>query len=411
MRCCVLLSLHFAHESSVVPYDDMKTIVVTILAIAVVLGGALFIYSLMSGRTGDDADRTVINRTTFTCTDGTELDATFYSEESMALTLDGTTYELPQVVSASGARYANSDESFVFWNKGNEATVFVDGSVAYEGCVAEGAAERYTTAVIENGYALSFVPPQGGTVSVERDTYYKVLYAGPSNEPPALTDGYTITMTLLDKDPSASFRAFVESERDSIRTAVGAPLSETTLSGRDAYVFSYETELGTDATDTFALVDDETVARVTVSAVGPNAQGYRSTINDVLDSIVFEAIGGAASSVMDLIQVTNLAPGDVIESPLTIEGEARGPWYFEATFPIVLTDWDGRIIAEGYAEAEGNWMTEEFVPFSATIEFASPYADGDPDFMKRGSLILQKANASGLPEHDAAYEMTVYFAE
>src|SRR5690606_36628244 len=108
------------------------------------------------------------------------------------------------------------------------------------------------------------------------------------------------------KDPSTSLRAFVESERDSIRTAVGAQLSETTLNGRDAYTFSYETELGTDATDTFALVDDETVARITVSAVGPNAQGYRAAINGVLDSIVFEAIGGATSSVMDLIRVTNL---------------------------------------------------------------------------------------------------------
>ncbi len=56
-------------------------------------------------------------------------------------------------------------------------------------------------------------------------------------------------------------------------------------------------------------------------------------------------------------------------------------------------------------------MTTEFVPFEATLEFASPYEVGDPDFMKRGSLILQKANASGLPENDAAYEITVYFAE
>ncbi|MEX0930901.1 MAG: Gmad2 immunoglobulin-like domain-containing protein, partial [Candidatus Paceibacterota bacterium] len=102
---------------------------------------------------------------------------------------------------------------------------------------------------------------------------------------------------------------------------------------------------------------------------------------------------------------------DVIESPLTITGEARGNWYFEATFPIILTNWDGLIIAEGFATADGEWMTEEFVPFTALLEFENPYTAGDPDFMKRGSLILQRANASGLPENDAALEIRVHFAE
>ena len=43
---------------------------------------------------------------------------------SVVLTLsDGRTLTLPQAISASGARYANQSESFVFWNKGDTAFI------------------------------------------------------------------------------------------------------------------------------------------------------------------------------------------------------------------------------------------------------------------------------------------------
>ncbi len=112
-----------------------------------------------------------------------------------------------------------------------------------------------------------------------------------------------------------------------------------------------------------------------------------------------------------LISLTSIKDGDVVGSPLKLEGEARGYWFFEGSFPVVLTNWDGLIIAEGFATAEGEWMTEEFVPFKGELTYTSPYKAGDPDFMKRGSLILKKDNPSGLPENDDAFELTVYFAE
>jgi hypothetical protein len=101
--------------------------------------------------------------------------------------------------------------------------------------------------------------------------------------------------------------------------------------------------------------------------------------------------------------------GQEVGSPLVITGEARGYWFFEASFPVTLTDWDGKIIAEHYATAKSDWMTENFVPFEATLTFENPYKLGDPDFMKNGYLILQKDNPSGLPENDAAIEIPVTF--
>ena len=56
---------------------------------------------------------------------------------SVKLTFDdGKTTELPQTLSADGARYATADESLVFWSKGNGALVLEDGAEKnYLGCV------------------------------------------------------------------------------------------------------------------------------------------------------------------------------------------------------------------------------------------------------------------------------------
>lgn len=112
----------------------------------------------------------------------------------------------------------------------------------------------------------------------------------------------------------------------------------------------------------------------------------------------------------DRIKVNSLKPGDFITSPLVLTGEARGMWFFEATFPVALVDWDGRIIAETYAEAQSdpatgeiNWMTENYVPFKATLNFEKP------DYGERGAIILQRDNPSGLAEHDAALEIPIRF--
>lgn len=389
----------------------MKTAAIAFIAAVLAVAALIIGFMWLLGGTSEDV--AIVREEALTCTDGTMLNVTYLEDEHVIVELDGVPYELTPAVSASGARYANTDESFVFWNRGAESMVLVDGEIVYEGCRAEDAAtERYTTEAIANGYALSFVPPAGATVSLERDTFYKVLYAGPQNEYPALTDGFTVTMTILAKDPAASLQSFVEGERDSIRTAVDAPITEATINNREALSFDYQTELGTQASNAYVRIDDETAAVITTSIVNGDTARYERMISDMIATLTFEVVGVSnEDDVSDLIRLTNLEAGDVIESPLVLEGEARGPWYFEATFPIVLTNWDGEIIAEGFATAEGEWMTEEFVPFSATIEFESPYSEGDSEFMKRGSLILQKSNPSGLPENDAALELSVRFAE
>lgn len=115
-----------------------------------------------------------------------------------------------------------------------------------------------------------------------------------------------------------------------------------------------------------------------------------------------ENIGNELEKI-DFIRINTPRPNQEITSPLTIAGEAVGAWFFEGDFPVVLTDWDGRIIAEGFVTAQSEWMTEDFVKFKGILEFERP------TYKDNGALILQKDNPSGLPEHDDALEIPIRF--
>lgn len=102
------------------------------------------------------------------------------------------------------------------------------------------------------------------------------------------------------------------------------------------------------------------------------------------------------------IQVQYPTIGETVTSPFELRGLARGSWYFEATFTAELVDANGNLLTELPVMAKGDWMTEDFVPFSAMITFPAPPTNS-------GKLILRKANASGLPEHDDSVEIPVTF--
>ncbi len=104
----------------------------------------------------------------------------------------------------------------------------------------------------------------------------------------------------------------------------------------------------------------------------------------------------------DMIQVVSPTMGMTIASPLEISGEARGMWYFEASFPIELKDAAGITVAQSIGTAQGEWMTENFVPFTSTLSWTSTTTGS-------GTLILHRDNPSGLPEHDKSVEIPVVF--
>lgn len=104
----------------------------------------------------------------------------------------------------------------------------------------------------------------------------------------------------------------------------------------------------------------------------------------------------------DRIHVTNLKPGDVIHEDVIVLGEARGTWYFEASFPVELLDANGNVLAQVPAQAQGDWMTEDFVPFKA--EFSVDFGGA-----KSGMLVLHRDNPSGLPQNEAEIQIPLVF--
>ncbi len=116
-----------------------------------------------------------------------------------------------------------------------------------------------------------------------------------------------------------------------------------------------------------------------------------------------QSIQPPSSTANDLIKVNQPKPNATITSPCQIDGQARGYWFFEATFPIILTDDQGNILATNHATAQNDWMTTEFVPFSGEIIFTKPTSTN------QGQLILKKDNPSGLSEYDDQIVIPVTF--
>jgi hypothetical protein len=110
----------------------------------------------------------------------------------------------------------------------------------------------------------------------------------------------------------------------------------------------------------------------------------------------------SAADHADRIRLTSLVAGASVRSPLQVAGEARGPWFFEASFPVTLLDANGGLLAQSAAQARGEWMTEAFVPFAAQLTFPPPTTP-------TGTLVLSKNNPTGLPEHAAEVRLPVRF--
>ena len=132
-------------------------------------------------------------------------------------------------------------------------------------------------------------------------------------------------------------------------------------------------------------------------------------VDSIKDAVMETPIGDVLDKIKpaekpDLIKVDSPLPNQEISSPLSVTGQARGYWFFEASFPVRLLDGNGKEIAIKPAEAQDDWMTEEFVPFKAVLEFKMPSTDF-------GTLILEKDNPSGLPEKADELRIPVRFKQ
>lgn len=117
------------------------------------------------------------------------------------------------------------------------------------------------------------------------------------------------------------------------------------------------------------------------TVTGPTATYANASVNDITLTLPF--------------------PGAVVGKQFSLIGEARGYWYFEASFPAELVSPDGTVLWQGPVSADGEWMTTDFVPFKADVVVS------DQSYIGPATLILKRDNPSGEPENDASLTVPI----
>jgi putative hemolysin len=116
---------------------------------------------------------------------------------------------------------------------------------------------------------------------------------------------------------------------------------------------------------------------------------------------------GECSAEEEVIYETKIispASEQLIVSPLKIQGEMPGNWYFEANAIVEIYDSNGKLLGFTNATALDEWMTTSSVPFKAELTFLAPET-------ATGILVLKNDNASGLPEHEKKESHPIVFGQ
>ncbi len=178
----------------------MAKYIVGIIFIILVTGAGYYFFK-MGGTT-----KTPLNTVAYVCSEAKTITAIYYSDSVDLVLSDGRSFTLPQAVSASGARYANTDEAVVFWNKGNTAFITEGGNpenITFNNC-GEGAATAPQANSFTNASSTFTVQyPQGWTPNADYK-YTGVSAAKPISGVQFKIPGEMATGTNLSADTYVS---------------------------------------------------------------------------------------------------------------------------------------------------------------------------------------------------------------
>ena len=241
-----------------------------------------------------------------------------------------------------------------------------------------------------------------GDMSVKKDKENIVdfMYQGSSQKDNTeLSDGVRIIVSRLSYNQSTPLLEFAEE----LALSEGAELvEELRLENKYEYAtYTFSSKGQGIYQHLIALIYPGEVFDISVFV---SDQKYQLIADKFLESFIITDSQKSSSRKEDFIIVNSPKLGESVSSPLNISGMARGTWFFEASFPVVLTDWDGLIIGTAIVQTSDTWMTEEMIPFNAILEFD----DEVERYSSLGNLILKKDNPSGLPEYEDALEFPVY---
>jgi hypothetical protein len=130
------------------------------------------------------------------------------------------------------------------------------------------------------------------------------------------------------------------------------------------------------------------LAALTATTTLPIVATTTATTSEV---VIYET---ALQHKTDMFKTVSVLSGQTIPKGTKLTGEVLGNWYFEASFPVELRNASGTPFWTGVAQAQSNWMTTNFVPFSVVLNY-TPFGTPTP-----ATLVLKKDNPSGEPIND-----------
>lgn len=123
-----------------------------------------------------------INTVTYKCDDNKTIDAKFFKGDAKPATTpglpptpggsvqlalsDGRPINLPQTISADGSRYANNDESFIFWSVGDNAFITEGQETTFKNCSLVPTADNNSNQ-LANPASVNCLKV-GGTLKIEK---------------------------------------------------------------------------------------------------------------------------------------------------------------------------------------------------------------------------------------------------
>jgi Immunoglobulin-like domain of bacterial spore germination len=250
----------------------------------------------------------------------------------------------PTVTTSDPEETTPSDYTFTYLTSASDTTAFCDGNT-----------------MDSEGYRASITVPNTGTIAKPNPTTEEILHA------------------IIDASTTGMCHTV---------------MSQTTLTEKDGIV-------------TISPIDAWAGFSISMCSCRPQVEVNILAIPGMKQVIWSTETHVDTTENTDAVILSAPLPNATVNSPFVITGKARGSWFFEASFPVYLIDAHGNMIGQGIAEAQSDWMTNDFVPFKATITFtADPQIIGDT-----ATLVLQKDNPSGLHENNDALRVPVILGE
>lgn len=139
-----------------------------------------------------------------------------------------------------------------------------------------------------HGFLLRY--PRPLQVDQHRLRHTRFIYAGPNNEPPALTDGFSVHIGLERTSPDTTLREHARDQIQDNRRVGGKRVSsfrDTTIGSHKGLFWKEKTAMGLVASRLAVGLGPETLASISYTTVGTRRKAYTRHVRRMLSTLRF----------------------------------------------------------------------------------------------------------------------------